>query len=223
MRRPRKHERAWLLKWHLQATQKTGLSILCSKQVCAFESDFSASKVLQTESSSKDQAHSPGNWLCCSDSINLQLGLASPECVSSSLGFRKSKPQRCPKAISLPLKLVSEQSWLVFTWSLQGWRWLGRPDTVLNQAPQENKKCLQSMSQSVNLETLLGEAGHVQIHRVSVPDCSPGYHSYHSSCANISAEILQPSHYSKPSKLPLPQSPRDLLTSCVCSNTGKQS
>lgn len=123
-------------------------------------------------------------------------------CVSSSLGFRKSKTQSCPKAISLPLELVSEQSWLVFTWSLQGWRWLGRPDTVLNQAPQENKKCLQSMSQSVNLETLLGEAGHIQIHRVSVPDCSPGCHSYHSSCANISAEILQHSCYSNPSKLP---------------------
>lgn len=164
MRHPSKHERAWLLKWQLQATQKAGLSTLCSKQVCAFESDFSDSKVLLRESSSKDQARSPGNWQCHSDSINFQRSLASPECVCSCLGFRKSKTQSCPKAISLPLELVSEQSWLVFTWSLQGWRWLGRPDTVLNQAPQENKKCLQSMSQSVNLETLLGEAGHIQIH-----------------------------------------------------------
>lgn len=146
----------------LQATQKPGLSILCSKQVCAFQSDFSDSKVLLRESSPKDQAHSPGTWQCHSDSINLSL--ASPECVSSSLGFRRSQTQSCPKAISLPLELVSEQSWLVFTWSLQGWRWLGRPDTVLNRAPQENKKCLQSMSQSVNLETPLGEAGHIQIH-----------------------------------------------------------
>lgn len=50
--------------------------------------------------------------------------------------------------LSLPLQLVGEQSWLVFTRSLQGWRWLRWANTILSQAPERRgtKNYLQLVS-----------------------------------------------------------------------------
>lgn len=124
---------------HFQAGQKAKFSVICLKQICAFESHFSNSRIL----SEGIQQKGPCTFTC--ELPQPFLFYTPPAWPWTQLilgsGRVNPTPQSFAKAISLPLKLVSEQSWLVFTLSLQGWRRLRWPDTVLNQA-SENKKCL---------------------------------------------------------------------------------
>lgn len=117
----RKHQRSQLEKVpRFEGSQRAEVPSICPKQSCAFEPCSSASRSLSDRIQLKRTGRTPWELPLPFSLHTLPTWPGALSVLAHPWACARAKPtpQSSPKALSLPLKLVSEQSWLVFTWSL---------------------------------------------------------------------------------------------------------